>query len=128
MQINMRKTKFMIFWRFWRFFCVSCRETLVVTSGEFPCGVCGNVVGDNSIRCHVCHRWCHKHCLGLSRVTGVQFFQCPACGKPKKRPFEPLILDGFEIEVKSFCYLGEMLSRGGESEADGTDESILRLD
>ena len=31
-------------------------------SGKYPCGVCKQGVGDNSIKCVACHRWVHKRC------------------------------------------------------------------
>ena len=32
-------------------------------SGKYPCGVCREGVGDNSIKCVACHRWVHKRCV-----------------------------------------------------------------
>ena len=31
-------------------------------SRKYPCGVCKQGVGNNSIKCVVCHRWVHKRC------------------------------------------------------------------
>ena len=28
-------------------------------SGKYPCGVCRQGVGDNSIKCVACHKWIH---------------------------------------------------------------------
>ena len=35
-------------------------------SGKYPCGVCRQGVGDNSIKCVACHKWIHKRCCGIS--------------------------------------------------------------
>ena len=35
-------------------------------SGKFPCGVCKEGVGDNSIKCVACHKWVHKRSSGIS--------------------------------------------------------------
>ena len=107
LRINMSKTKFMI----------SGREREVVRRGRFPCGVCGDGVGVNSILCSTCERWCHRRCSGLTRLSGVANFQCPACVNPSSTNIpqaEPLQVEGQEIElVNSFCYLGDMLSCDG---------------
>ena len=107
----MSKTKFMI----------SGREIEVVRRGRFPCGVCGNGVGVNSILCSTCERWCHRRCSGLTRLSGVANFQCPACVNPASTDIpraEPLQVEGQEIElVNSFCYLGDMLSCDGGCDA-----------
>ena len=40
-------------------------------SGKYPCGVCRQGVGDNSIKCVACHKWIHKRCSGISGRLGV---------------------------------------------------------
>ena len=40
-------------------------------SGKYPCGVCKQGVGDNSIKCVACHRWVHKRCSGISEDWGM---------------------------------------------------------
>ena len=39
-------------------------------SGKYPCGMCTEGVGDNSIsiKCVVCHRWVHKRCIVVFQV------------------------------------------------------------
>ena len=37
-------------------------------SGKYPCGVCRQGVGDNSIECIACHKWIHKRCSVVSQV------------------------------------------------------------
>ena len=39
-------------------------------SGKYPCGVCRQGVGDNSIKCIACHKWIHKRCSGRLRWFG----------------------------------------------------------
>ena len=49
-------------------------------SGKYPCGVCRQGVGDNSIKCVACHRWIHKRCSGISgRLGYVAEFHCRRC-------------------------------------------------
>ena len=85
----------------------------MVGKGRYPCGVCGNGVGVNSIFCNTCVRWCHRRCSGLNRLSGVDSFLCPACAPRAK----PLQVEGQEIKlVDSFCYLGDMLSCDGGCE------------
>ena len=46
-------------------------------SGNYPCGVCRQGVGDNSIKCSACHKWIHKRCSGISgRLGYVADFCC----------------------------------------------------
>ena len=48
-------------------------------SGKYPCGVCKQGVGDNSIKCVACHKWVHNRCssedlcnlLGINCVADV---------------------------------------------------------
>ena len=48
---------------------------IIVNSGKWPCGFCGNGVQANSVQCTVCKKWIHKRCSGvrgdLSRVADV---------------------------------------------------------
>ena len=49
-------------------------------SGKYPCGVCKQGVGDNSIKCVACHKWVHKRCSGISgRLGYVADFRCRRC-------------------------------------------------
>ena len=40
-------------------------------SGKYPCGVCRQGVGDNSIKCITCQKWIHKRCSGISARLGM---------------------------------------------------------
>ena len=51
----------------------------VLQVGRYPCGVCGQGVGVNSILCISCNKWCHKRCPGLGRLGPAVNFRCPTC-------------------------------------------------
>ena len=70
LKVNIEKTKILVTGK-------EC-ET-VVSSGEYPCGVCGRGVGVNSVLCVECDRWIHKRCSGLQRVSQAYDLVCPAC-------------------------------------------------
>ena len=49
-------------------------------SGKYPCGVCREGVGDNSIKCVACHKWIHKRYSGISvRLRYDADFCCRRC-------------------------------------------------
>ena len=53
------------------------RETAVRPQrGRYPCGVCGNGVGANSIRCQSCERGCHQRCSGLRYLSDDDVISC----------------------------------------------------
>ena len=70
LKVNIVKTKILISGK-------EC-ET-VVSSGEYPCGVCGRGVGVNSVLCTECDKWIHKRCSGLQSVARARDFVCPTC-------------------------------------------------
>ena len=116
LKINIGKTKILITGKE--------RET-IVCSGEFPCGVCGRGVGQNSLTCAECNKWIHKRCSGLQSVTGpgARDFVCSTCRRreqgnvpqPEDIPVGPSESDVVE-EVESFCYLGSIVDRQGDVE------------
>ena len=65
------------------------REMMMVVGGEamvrpqrgkYPCSVCGEGVGVNSIWCQGCESWCHQRYSGLRDLRGaVENFRCPTC-------------------------------------------------
>ena len=69
LKVNISKTKLM----------VTGKRGEILRTGRYPCAVCCEGVGANSILCTVCDFWCHRRCSGLARVTGVQNFQCRRC-------------------------------------------------
>ena len=112
MKVNTGKTKVMIS-------TAGAGETRKV--GKFPCRVCGDGTGSNSIFCTSCHSWIHKRC---SDITGdlskaTENFSCRKCQGRMPRP--SVVGDGEHLEVEgerygvvpSFCYLGDMLDGSG---------------
>ena len=88
-------------------------------SEKYPCGVCRQGVGDNSIKCVAYHKWIHKKCSGISGGLGyVADFRCRRC---LDGDFAPVVLlsevelePGVKVEcVSKFCYLGDTLGSGG---------------
>ena len=74
-------------------------------------------VGANSVLCTACGKWCHKRCSGLGRLSAaaVSLFRCPACARGGA--VGAVGLGGGVVgEVKQFCYLGDVLERGGGSQ------------
>ena len=85
---------------------------MIVNSGKWPCGVCGEGVQANSVQCTVCKKWIHKRCSGvrgdLSRIADS--FRCRRCDGTIQEVNldENLMVDRETYEcVKSFCYLGD---------------------
>ena len=109
LKVNLAKTKLM----------VTGKDSEIIQTGRYPCGVCGSGVGVNSILCTVCDKWCHKRCSGLSSLGRVTDFRCPACTQGTSFPHtdDSVTVDGGVIqEVAHFCYLGDVLERSGGSE------------
>ena len=94
---------------------------LASSSGKYPCAVCCTGVGSNSIYCNGCKLWLHKKCSGLQRLTPNPDYRCARCmgnarpidGRPQSEV--QVGPDNLEV-VASFCYLGDMLSAGGDCE------------
>ena len=111
LKVNIEKTKVL----------VSGKESeTVVSSGEYPCGVCGRGVRQNSVLCTICGKWIHKRCSGLQNVSHARDFVCASCirrrdGRPAQT--DDIVLGPMESdvveEVESFCYLGSILDREG---------------
>ena len=78
---------------------------------KYPCGVCRQGVGDNSIKCVACHKWIHKKCSGISgRLGYVADFRCRRCLDGDSAPVvllsEVELEPGVKVEcVSKFCYL-----------------------
>ena len=88
-------------------------------SGKYPCVMCRQGVGDNSIKWVACHRLVHKRCSGISgRLGYVADFRCRRCSDGDSAPIE--LVSKVELEpdlkvecVSKFCYLGDTLGFGG---------------
>ena len=73
-------------------------------SGKYPCGVCREGVGDNSIKCVACHRWVHKRCSGISgRLRYDADFHCRRCLDGDSAQVELLSEVELEPGVKVEC-------------------------
>ena len=73
LKVNMGKTKVM-----------NCkvRQGQAENSGKFPCGMCKNGVGRNSICYTKCKKWIHIKCSGIrSRLETVVGSQCTNCSQ-----------------------------------------------
>ena len=88
--------------------------------GQFPCGVCDENVGRNSIYCSQCHKWIHKRCSGvIGKLKEDPSYKCPRCsGQCPDRPPDLLLTHlncgGFNLEVvPTFCYLGDTCGQTG---------------
>ena len=98
---------------------IRCQVTIgqAWESGKYPCGVCRQGVGDNSIKCAACHKWIHKRCNGISgRLGYVADFRCRRClnGDSVVLLSEVELEPGVKVEcVSKFCYLGDILGSGG---------------
>ena len=98
---------------------------LLQSSGEFPCAVCRNGVGSNSILCKGCKNWVHRQCSGLTRLTEDPNYRCTRCQGTARpldgRPQREVQVGSDKLEVvASFCYLGDMLSAAGGCELSTT--------
>ena len=98
---------------------------LLQSSGKFPCAVCHNGVGRNSIFCNGCKHWVHKKCSRLKRLTKDPDYRCTRCqgtARPlDSRPQREVQVGPDKLEVvTSFCYLGDMLSAASGCEHSTT--------
>ena len=85
---------------------------------KFPCSVCGNGVGRNSLQCTKCQYWVHKKCSGIQgKVASMNGFVCKRClGVVATSTEENVTLDKDNIEiVDKFAYLRDVLSMKGRA-------------
>jgi hypothetical protein len=116
LKVNMGKTKVM---------CSERGRGNVNKSTNYPCGVCGLGVGDNSIFCTKCSQWVHKRCTKLKTLpTSNDNYICPKCklvsetGSGFENDKEMSLNESDKCEVvDKFCYLGDMSSAGGGADA-----------
>ena len=111
LKINIGKTKVL----------VSGKDGLTaLPSGQYPCGVCAQGVGVNSVLCTQCGKWVHIRCSGLQNVRQARNrnYVCPTCTTPVIAVEEEHIIlgpgsDSVVEEVESFTYLGDVVDRSG---------------
>lgn len=98
----------------------------VKSTGKYPCGVCKQGVGTNSILCSKCKKWIHKKCSNIKgRLKQDPHYKCPVCADENLR--DKNVENKLQIKVKTdvmldcvenFCYLGDVIgARGGADEA-----------
>src|SRR2546425_5779586 len=114
LRVNIGKTKVM-----------NCRVGVgqVENSGKYPCGICRKGVGRNSARfCTSCKKWIHKRCGGVvGRLAKVGDFKCRNCSEGGVKVVDGVsqfVLGAREESevVDKFCYLGDVIGKGGGAE------------
>src|SRR5437867_2853846 len=113
LRVNIGKTKVM-----------NCKVGVgrLENSGKYPCGICRTGVGGNCICCTACKKWIHGRCSGVvGDLAKVQDFKCRNCSGGGRK-----VVDGVrqfvlgareELEVvDKFCYLGDVIGKGGGAE------------
>ena len=115
LRVNVDKTKFMT---------SGSGLNPLHNSGKYPCGVCRQGVGNNSIECQGCKHWVHWRCSGKQgqRAVADPLFRCGRCRGTARsihvQTDEEIYVEGKPLEsVDSFCYLGDMISAGGGCES-----------
>src|SRR3989441_5543272 len=113
LRVNISKTKVM-----------NCKVGVgqVENSGKYPCGICRTGVRGNSICCTACKKWIHGRCSGVvGDLAKVKDFKCRNCfGGGRKvvdgvRQFVLGAREKLEV-VDKFCYLGDVIGKGGGAE------------
>jgi hypothetical protein len=114
MKVNTEKTKVMECNR-------KIRAQINTTNGvKWPCAICSNGVGANSIQCTRCQMWVHRKCSGvvrpLSKLSGP--FVCAKCtgqiqtATANDSGFQ--LNNGLTLEkVVAFSYLGDTVQANG---------------
>ena len=92
----------------------------IVKTGRWPYVVCGKGVRTNSIQCIDCYGWVYKRYSGARcPLVTIQSFRYIICltdegVKSEEKRMENLNLENGEVlEVRKFCYLGDVLNREG---------------
>ena len=85
---------------------------------RWPCGVCENGVGRNSIFCNFCNHWVHKSCSGipgpLIEDASFKRHKCAGNIPPSARGETESLLGNEKLEVvDDFCYLGDVTDQTG---------------
>ena len=74
-QVNMNKSEVMISGEW---------PKLMQKAAQWPCGVCGRGIGNNSMQCTSCLKWVHKKCSGINGTMSkvMKLFICRGCVSP----------------------------------------------
>jgi len=97
-------------------------------AARWPCGVCNEAVGSNSLQCTRCQKWVHKKCSGIkgSMSKVAKSFICRGYLNPVTSAGRLDIGASAKLKlVDKFCYLGDMLSVDGD--ADASVEARIRI-
>ena len=71
LRVNLSKTKLML---------CSDRDRQPQACGKYPCGICKQGVGRNSIECSGCKKWIHKKCSGIKgALKEGSNYRCTVC-------------------------------------------------
>jgi len=108
-RVNMNETKVIL---------IGERQKPMPKAARWSCGVCGRGVGSNSIQCTSCQKWVHKKCSGIngSMYKVMKSFICRGCLNPVTGTGHTSVDVDLEL-VDKFCYLGDMLSVDGDTDA-----------
>ncbi len=92
-----------------------------IESGRYLCRCCARGMGEKSVWCAGCERWCHQRCSGVRDVrrAGANF-RCPTCVGGGRRRVDMRQVRMVEAPVEvvdSFCYLGDVIQCDGGAEA-----------
>ncbi|XP_060067396.1 uncharacterized protein LOC132547631 [Ylistrum balloti] len=107
--VNMNKTKVII---------LGPNLDTLRRSGKYPCAVCLNSMGRNSILCMSCSSWVCKKCSGIKGSfksdPNYKYPHCNGLARPiDGRPMPEVKVGEVKLEVLTyFCYCGDMLSSG----------------
>jgi len=106
------------------------RQKPMQKAARWPCGVCGSGVGSNSIECTICQKWVHKKGSGVkgSVYKVMKSFICRCCFNSVISTGHTSVHIGASANqelVDKFCYLDDMLSMDGYTNAAEKPESEL---
>jgi len=93
---------------------------------RWPCGVRGRGIDNNSMQCTSCQNWVHGKCSCIkgSMYKVMNTFVCRGRVIPVTGSVDIGVNANLEL-LDKFCYLGDMLSVGGD--ADAAVENRIRI-
>jgi hypothetical protein len=109
LRVNVDKTQIMRFSR--------SSQRPLPQSGKFPCAVCHQGVGANSVKCTQCQKWVHARCINHPKTleTIAPDFICHTCkhGAKQEKRLGINVGSTYFASVEQFCYLGHVLANSG---------------